>query len=252
MTANRRVIAQITDPHVRVDAPQSGTALGLAIDYVIEHRQLIDAVVITGDLADTAQPSEYAQVAEELQRLPVPFAVVPGNHDDREHMRRALALDGDPASPIERVITVPGLRVIAVDTSVPGADHGSLDTQLLRTVLAKAPPVPTVLAMHHPPCRIGIGGLDEIALDGSSTRALEALVSAAPQVSALIAGHVHRAALATLAGVPVITAPAAGTQLALNIGSGAVEYDAHEPPALLMHVVTDGEVVTHVVWLSES
>lgn len=40
-----------------------------------------DAIIISGDLTQRARSEQYQQLSEFLQRLPVPFLIVPGNHD---------------------------------------------------------------------------------------------------------------------------------------------------------------------------
>ena len=55
---------------------------------------------------------------------------------------------------LDRVHDVDGLRIVSLDTSVPGYHHGEIsDAQYewLASVLAKPAPHGTLLAMHHPP-----------------------------------------------------------------------------------------------------
>ena len=70
--------------------------------------------------------------------------------------RRTRRSSSAPRSdePQDRVVEVDGLRVVALDTSVPGYHHGELEPgQLawLADVLATPAPHGTLLAMHHPP-----------------------------------------------------------------------------------------------------
>lgn len=52
-------------------------------DGVIEHieRHRPDMVVLSGDLTQRAQPIQFRQAREFVDRIPVPTLVVPGNHD---------------------------------------------------------------------------------------------------------------------------------------------------------------------------
>ena len=53
---------------------------------------------------------------------------LPGNHDDREAFRRHLLGDaGVPGTPLNQVHWRDGLRVVALDSTIPGEDGGRLD-----------------------------------------------------------------------------------------------------------------------------
>lgn len=51
-------------------------------------------MLISGDLADSASDVEYELVREQISRLDVPVYVLPGNHDDRDALRRNFSLPG--------------------------------------------------------------------------------------------------------------------------------------------------------------
>src|SRR5690606_34905669 len=103
------------------------------------------AIVFTGDLVDRGEPDAYdklrALVEPFARRVGAPVIWVMGNHDDRRTMRRRL-LDQQPTGlPFDEVHTVDGLRVIALDTTVPGHHHGEVtDEQLdwLRDEIGRA------------------------------------------------------------------------------------------------------------------
>ncbi len=107
-------------------------------------------LVFTGDLADRGEPAAYAQLREMVE----PFAArtgaqvvwCMGNHDDRDEYARGLF--GAEPSPevIDRVYEVDGLRIVALDTSVPDYHHGEIgDAQYewLASVLADPAPLGT-------------------------------------------------------------------------------------------------------------
>jgi Icc protein len=177
-------------------------------------------VLVSGDLADGGTPAEYERVRELLSPLPMPVHVLPGNHD-------RLDWDGPYAA------DVGDLRLIACDTTKPGHDDGHLDLDWLEAQLATST-APTIVAMHHPPLLTGIGGLDAIGLPERERAALGALLARSPQVVRVAAGHVHRAAFATLAGCPVVTCPGTNWQTKLEIGTPGFSVVA-EPPAFIVH-----------------
>jgi 3',5'-cyclic-AMP phosphodiesterase len=237
------VIAQLSDPHLRVgpDDQGSATALARAVAAVLELEPLPDAVVVTGDLAEHADAAEYERVRELLAPLPMPVHVLPGNHDDRDAMREHFALDGD--GPYRYTADCAGLRLVACDTLRPGRDDGDLDLEWLEARLDGD--APTIVAMHHPPLLTGIGGLDAIGLPLAQREALGALLERSPQVRRVVAGHVHRTAFGVLGGCAVVTCASTNLQTRLQIREEGYEL-GDDPPAILVHALLGGELSSHV------
>src|SRR5688572_14669221 len=82
--------AQISDIHISALGDHhemlSGQSAGFLADIVsrLNQREDLDFVLITGDLLDTAHPSELEQFEQAVQALKTPYYVIPGNHDRRE------------------------------------------------------------------------------------------------------------------------------------------------------------------------
>ncbi|MEN0070660.1 MAG: metallophosphoesterase, partial [Propionicimonas sp.] len=116
------------------------------------------AIVVTGDIADTGAEDAYARVRALLEPLAAELGAelvwVMGNHDVRERFRAGL-LDQEPSdATVDAVHDLDGLRLIVLDSSVPGHHWGLLtDAQLewLADVLATPAPRGSILALHHPP-----------------------------------------------------------------------------------------------------
>jgi 3',5'-cyclic-AMP phosphodiesterase len=225
------ILAQLSDPHIRMPPEDegSGAALEAAVRSVLALDPLPDAVIVTGDLADGAAPTEYERLRELLGPLPMPVHVLPGNHDD--------GVAGDYA------VGVGDLRLIACDTTIPGRDEGELHLDWLEACLAKDRETPTIVAMHHPPILTGIGGLDVIGL--TNREALSGLLERSPQVRRVIAGHVHRGAFGVVGGCGVVACPSTNLQAKLEIGSDGFTT-VREPPAFAVHALLDGELVSHL------
>lgn len=125
-------IAQISDIHVRPkgelyqDLVDSNAMLARAIAALNAVRPAPDLVIVTGDLVDEGRPAEYAMVRELLAALTPPYIVMPGNHDNRDHLREAFAdRPWLPRSgPLHFARDVGTVRLIALDTSVPDEHHG--------------------------------------------------------------------------------------------------------------------------------
>ena len=227
------MLAQLSDPHMRLPPEDegSGEALAAAVRSVLALDPLPEAVIVTGDLADGAQPAEYDRVRELLEPLPMPVHVLPGNHDD------SAVVEAD------YVVRVGELRLIGCDSTIPGHDDGELDLDWLAARLAEDRETPTIVAMHHAPILTGIGGLDAIGL--RNREALAALLERSPQVRRVIAGHVHRGAFGVVGGCGVVACPSTNLQTKLEIGTDGFTV-VREPPAFAVHALLDGELVSHL------
>ena len=171
-----------------------------------------DALVFTGDLADVAEPEAYrwirSQVEPVAQELGAQIIWVMGNHDEREPYARELFDEESDGTPRDRVYDVNGLRVIALDSTVPGYHHGELDdSQLewLKAELATPAKHGTLLALHHPPIRSHNPLVRMIELFRQDS--LEKVVRGS-DVRSILGGHLHYSTFGTFAGVPVAVASA--------------------------------------------
>jgi Icc protein len=208
-------------------------------------------VLVSGDLAENAADAEYEQVLELLAPLRAPIFVLPGNHDDRAALRRHFAVPGADREPVQYAADLGPLRLVVIDTTRPGEDPGTLDEERLAWLdaeLAAAPGAPTVLAMHHPPLLTGMPALDEIGLPAEDRRALGAVVERHPQVRRIVAGHMHRPIAADLAGRAVLAVPSTYMQARFDPRSEEPQL-VPDPAGFALHLLSDGEVISHVQWV---
>jgi 3',5'-cyclic-AMP phosphodiesterase len=235
------VIAQLSDFHVR-DDDDSLPALEAAVEAVLALRPLPDAVLVSGDLADHGREAEYAAVRERLAALPMPVHAIPGNHDDRETMTAAFG-------PTLRSARCGRLRLVGCDTLVPGSDAGRLGEEQLAWLddqLAADTETPTLVAMHHPPILTGIAAADDCGLPADDRAGLAAILERHPQVRRAVTGHVHRAASGSIGGCPVSVCPGVNLQGVLDLRPEGDFALVAEPPAIAIHLLAGGEVVTHL------
>ena len=251
----RRTILHLSDTHLLAgNRPLGGrydTAANLARTLEAVERLEIrpDALVFTGDLTDLGEPEAYAALRAAVlpvaERLRAPVVWVSGNHDERPALRRDLLGLEATEEPVTGVWDLGGLRLIALDTSVPGWHHGDLDrTQLewLRDILSTPAPLGTILAMHHPPLPSHIPLFDILELRDQG-RLAEAI--AGTDVRAILAGHLHYSTSGTFAGIPVSVA--AATCYTMNLTRPAVEVNGMDAGQSfhLVHVYDD--TITHSV-----
>jgi Icc protein len=255
------IICQLTDLHLR---PEGVPAYRVVETNMLAERSFRavsaltpapDAVVITGDLTDTGQAAEYALFQTLVARhLSMPVFVIPGNHDNREQFRQSLAeFRGvtDDLQYIQYVVEDLPVRLIMLDTVVPGADHGELcpdRLDFLDRALRQAPGRPTIIAMHHPPFLCGIGHMDRIGLQ--NPEAFAAIVARNPQVERVICGHQHRPVVGRVAHAIALIAPSVSHQVELDLREGAAGAFVMEPPAYHLHRWTESEgIVSHTCYV---
>jgi Icc protein len=208
-----------------------------------------EAIVITGDMADTGDPAAYLR----LRHLVEPIAVrlgatviwVMGNHDNRSAVRVCL-LDQRPSiGPVDQVHWLGGLRVISLDTTVPGQHHGELSDQQLAWLtrhLSTPAPDGTVLAMHHPPVPSLLDLAVLVELRGQDRLAA---VLAGTDVRTILAGHLHHSTSATFAGIGVSVAAASCYNQDLAVSMGEMRSLDGGQAVNLVHVF--GHTVLHSV-----
>ncbi len=252
------LLAQITDTHIREPGRlayrrlNTAPYLAAAVQALMRLPQKPAALFMTGDLSDFGRDSEYQHLAQLLAPLDIPYYLMPGNHDERDQMRRSFpghAYLGS-AGFIQYSVRVGELRVIALDTSEPGQSAGRLCASRLawlRDELERDSVTPTVIAMHHPPFRTLIGHMDRIGLlEGAGD--LEALLKGHACIQRIICGHLHRTIYTGFAGTVASTAPSPAHQVCLDLQEDAVSAWIMEPPGFHLHAWTGNKtLLTHVV-----
>ncbi|WP_349427004.1 phosphodiesterase [Microbacterium sp. LWS13-1.2] len=253
--AARRTLLHISDTHLLAGNPPLGgrfdTAANLARTLVAVEATGIrpDAIVFTGDLTDLGEPAAYRALREAVEpvaeRLGAPVVWVAGNHDERPALRRDLLGLEPTQEPVTGVWDLGGLRLIGLDSTVPGWHHGDLDTaqlEWLRAVLETPAPLGTILALHHPPLPSHVPLFDILELRDQGRLAE---VIAGTDVRAILAGHLHYSTSGTFAGVPVSVA--AATCYTMNLARAAVDVNGMDAGQSfhLVHVYDD--TITHAV-----
>lgn len=244
------LLVQLSDPHIGASWAASDPVAGLeaAIDGVLAVGASPDAVLVSGDLADHAADEEYEQVRALLGRIDAPLYVLPGNHDDRDALHRHFGVPGAGGAPVQYTANLGPLRLVVVDTTIPGADGGELDHDRLgwlEETLAAESDVPTVVAMHHPPFTMGIAPWDAIALRPSDREKLGDILARHEHVERVLVGHVHRAISTELGGRPVMSVPSTYIQGLLDFSATELAL-SDDPPGFAVHALVDGKLVSHV------
>jgi 3',5'-cyclic-AMP phosphodiesterase len=257
------LICQLTDLHVRpVGKPANRVAetnmfTERAFRAVARLNPEPDMVVITGDLTECGLDAEYTNLARLLRKwLPMPVFVIPGNHDRRGNFREGLKhLPGVTADPhyVQYAVEDHPVRLVMLDTLVPGAGHGELHAgqlEFLDRTLAAVPGKPTIVAMHHPPFVCGIAHMDRINLRNAP--AFTAIVAKHRQVERIICGHHHRPIVARVAHAIASIAPSVAHQVEMTLDPHDPGAFVFEPPAFQLHRWTPADgIVSHTVYIED-
>lgn len=249
------ILAQLSDLHLGAswEGIEPLARLERVIGAIRTLPNEVDAVLVSGDLSDDASEESYRHAREALERLAAPIHVLPGNHDDRARLREAFDLPGSGAEPVNYSVAVGEMRLVVLDSIVPGQDPGALGPERLAWLdaeLAQDGAAPTILAMHHAPLATGIAEWDEINWEDSrgAREELATIVARHPQLRAIVAGHLHRIAASTLAGCPVVSAPSTYLQALPDFEREDVEMAGL--PGYALHVLLDGELSSQAESLS--
>ena len=171
------------------------------------------SLVVKGDITHGAKPRQWDRFGGLVGGLAIPLVVMPGNHDDgdglREPKRPRKSEEADPQPPIGfaaararlglapagpvQVLDVPGLRILAVTTTVLGQRGGQLDLVADEVVeRAAEADTPVFVALHHQLATLPVPHHPPPGIPaGQSRRFLDRLVAANPAVF-LTSGHTHR------------------------------------------------------------
>ncbi|WP_426998081.1 phosphodiesterase [Pseudarthrobacter sp. N5] len=214
-----------------------------------------EAVIFTGDLADRGDPEAYAKlraiVEPACKALKAKVIWAMGNHDNRANFRTGLLDQPGDDAPVDHSYFVNGLRIITLDTTVPGFHHGELSQAQLDWLSAELEtPAPdgTILALHHPPVPSVLDLAVLVELRGQA--ALAAVVRNS-DVRTILAGHLHYSTTASFAGIPVSVASATCYTQDLNVRVGGTRGRDGGQAFNLVHVY-EHTIVHSVVLLGSS
>ena len=257
------MIAQITDLHVRPPGKraytvvESSAMLAATVEAINGLPRLPDVVIATGDLTDCGLPEEYAALRELLAPLDMPVYLVPGNHDRRAELFAAFGEDGyfpDDDEFLHYVVEDNDVRLIGLDTVVPGAGYGRMCERRLRWLddrLAEERDRPTLIFMHHPPFSTGLAAMDDInCRDGDR---MAAVIGKYRHVERVVCGHHHRPIVTRWAGTIGSVAPSTAHQVTLHLAPGNEPSTfTMEPRAYQLHVGSEGAgLISHTAYVGE-
>lgn len=156
-----------------------------------------DAVVVSGDLTQRAQPAQFEDAAAFLARFGLPVLTVPGNHDAPLYNlpmrllspfgRYRQRMDAE----LEPVLILPGAVLAGVNTANPmvwkAGRLGSASAKALKRAFSRAPAgLMHIAVMHHAPVPAADGTSADIHDPAAVVRDL---VAAGTDI--VLSGHTH-------------------------------------------------------------
>ncbi len=257
------LLVQISDTHI--DEPgtlvygsfDTATALQKTVNAINAMDPAPDLVLHTGDIASHGSVPRYEAFREIIETLSVPFALMPGNHDDRQALETVFGGTPDlPASGefLQYVIEDYPVRIVCCDSVIVGDPAGEMCPARLSWLddrLAEAPDRPTIVALHHPPFYAGMTGSSSKGLKRGGAEMAD-VIKRHKQVVRILAGHVHRPITAAFGGTIAFAGPTTCYPFGLDMGPERLLNIVHEPPAFAVHTwlpdaaPDEAGLVTHV------
>ena len=160
---SHRSIAHLSDLHIGCTPQHSLVAVKIC-DQI--NNLNIDEVIVTGDITEHGQSSEYAEFKKIFSILKAKLTIVPGNHDC---LRDAVAKEM-MESPHADLIQSPDLSIIRINSTgwhnrFVFASHGRIDKWILSEVDRLLKLIPSnhfvVTALHHHPLPLPLEYLSE-------------------------------------------------------------------------------------------
>ena len=245
-------IIHITDTHL----VEPGVALyeldpyerlRLCLDDVVAHHADARFCVITGDLAHKGEEAAYRGLRAQLERLPMPWHPLLGNHDMRAAFAKVFPdVATDEAGFVQSVLRLPEGDFVFLDTLEEGINGGRYCERRaawLTRALDAAGGRPVYLFMHHPPFPIHIPCLDRISL--LEPERFAPLVAGRGNIRHLFYGHVHRPVCGSWRGIPVSTMRGLNHQVPFDFTTVDRVPKSHEPPAYAVAFIEDDHVAVH-------
>jgi len=224
--------------------------LAQVLDHALKQHPDTAHIVILGDLTHHGRPAQYAQLRARLASVDIPVSLMLGNHDDRaafvKEFPEAQLTD---AGHVQHVARLGNHHLICLDSFDDNANphHSGILCEArmawLRDALQAAQGAPVTLALHHPPFRTGLDGMDDIRLRNDDE--LHALIAEFPNVVQLLCGHVHRTISGGACGTPYATFKSTCHQTPMYLGVAGSDHSIDEAGGYGVVLFTDDGVIVH-------
>jgi Icc protein len=201
----------------------------------------LSAILCTGDISQDNSLASYQRLERALAEFQVPQYWIPGNHDELDCMREAVG----PSHPcFTRAFSLPGWRVVLLNSRVEGEVYGRLAPQELEALdaeLARGDDN-VLICLHHNPVPVGAHWLQRHALQNPTE--LFAHLDACPRVRLVLFGHIHHELERERNGVTYLGTPSTCVQF--HPTSFDFALDHQNPGYRWLDLSADGSFATGV------
>jgi len=204
---NGAALVHTTTVTTEPDAPETDRAsrcARAAIDEALAWGAQL--IVVKGDVCEETFDHSWDLAAALLGDLPVPVMILPGNHDTGT-LREFEPELGAAARGLEVIRgvahrDVPGLRIVAVDSTIPGSGWGDVARHAHDVAdLVRGSTGGSFIATHHQPQRFTVPLYWPHGIPGPNARRFARTVTAASPAVLASSGHTHRNRRRRVAGM---------------------------------------------------
>ena len=251
------IIAQISDLHIGYAGEGNCCKNSQRLKDVVETlnglKRQPDIVIATGDLVEHGKIWAYSDLKQVLKQIKSPVYLAFGNHDRRDTFKEVFPHIPYTNGFLQYTIEEYPVRIIVLDTLEEGRHGGSFcktRADWLDAELAKQPERPTVIALHHPPIKTGIGWLTADPNADWVIRLRDVILKHS-QVEHIMAGHIHRSIYKAFAGTSLSVTQAIAPQTKLELA----DIDPNVPdgrgllvearPGFCLHMWDGDSITTH-------
>lgn len=247
-------ILHITDPHLFANAESSlrGTVTHKTLTAVLDNYRdsswRADLIAMTGDVIQDDTAEAYERFRELLIPVGLPTHCVPGNHDSRELMQKAL--DEAPFFYCD-TLKMGDWLIVGIDSCIDndaGGLVGESEMRRLANILKETDAAHIAVCLHHPPLPMRSNWLDKVGLR-NGPEFLE-LIASSGKVRLALFGHVHQTFDEIYAGVQIYGTPSTCRQFLPRSEEFALD---DKPPAYRrVELFANGSVSSELVWVTEN
>ncbi|MEX3010182.1 phosphodiesterase [Hoeflea sp. TYP-13] len=224
--------------------------LHAAIDSINQEHSDADFVVLTGDQVHWGDDDNYRVLADAIARLDIPVKPMMGNHDNRKAMLTALpSIETDENGFIQYALDTEAGRCLFLDTKIEAeTDAGEYCPKRLAWLKQQleSTDAPVIIFMHHPPMKLGLKGMDIIALlDAEPFYAV--LKPHISRIRQIFFGHVHRPICGNWRGMAFSCIRGLNHQLALDLEAPETSVPGNfEPPTYGVALADAEQIIIHM------
>lgn len=186
-------VAHISDPHLLENSTdilfQVNPFERLLHLLNIIKKNHYDLLIISGDIADNGDIKSYRLLNDLLATLSIPIILIPGNHDNEQHLVNTIAQKSDCWVSPKTPILLGGWTFLHMNNNISEKPQGKVTTAGLKQLQyqLEITSQPICLLIHHPLFSTRIPKIDLYGLINPQ----DLLPLLAYKVRLVLCGHIH-------------------------------------------------------------